>query len=195
MPKLLRQSKFSTLSESTLSLSPLATMASETDLKELQDQPNRCRQDDHLNREQEENDLHKIAEMQELFEKLQKEIAEKDAQIADSNKLIEQLKSRRIPSTPPHHSSLTSDSKAFDGQSCTPRAAELTSSRPLSKVNHLHRSRGECAVSYLKAGYPRPLQVSSGFSYLDGAPNTSLTNDFFSIPSKTSCMLDYPRPP
>jgi hypothetical protein len=177
-------------------------MASETDLKKLQDQPNRCRQDDHLNREQEENDLHKIAEMQELLEKLQKEIAERNrqiaerkAQLADQDKLIEQLKSQRIPSTPPHHSSLTSDGRAFDGQPCTPRAAELTSSRPLSKVNHLHRSRGECAVSYLKAGYPRPLQVSSGFSYLDGAPNTSLTNDFFSIPSKTSCMLDYPRPP
>jgi phage-related minor tail protein len=118
-------------------------MASERDLKELQDQPNRRRQNDHLNREREENDLHKIAEMQELLEKLQKEIAERDTQIAERNtqiaegnarladqdKLIEQLKSQRIPSTPPHHSSLTSDGKAFDGQPCTPRAAELTSSR------------------------------------------------------------------
>ena len=46
-----------------------------------------------------------------------------------------------------------------------------------------------------RSSYPRPLQASSGFSYLDGAPNASLINDFFSIPSKTSCMLDYPRLP
>ena len=92
-------------------------MASERDL-ELQDQRNRRRQDDHLNRER-ENDLHHKTpkQMQELVEKLRKEIAEKD-------KVIEQLTSQKIPSAPLHHSSLTSDGKAFDDQSCTPRAAE-----------------------------------------------------------------------
>jgi hypothetical protein len=55
-------------------------MASERDLKELQDQRDRRQQDDHLNREREENDLHHKTpkEMQELVEKLQKELAEKD---------------------------------------------------------------------------------------------------------------------
>jgi DNA repair exonuclease SbcCD ATPase subunit len=113
-------------------------MAPERDLKELQDRRDRRRQDDHLNREREKNDLHhKIKEVQELLEKLRKELAEKDIQLAendiqlaendiqlaDNDKVIEQLKSQKIPSTPPHHSSLTSDGKAFDGQSCTPRAA------------------------------------------------------------------------
>jgi hypothetical protein len=81
-------------------------MASERDLKELQDQQDRCRQGDHLNREREENDLHHKTpeEMQELIEKLQKELAEKDTQLADKDKVIEQL-----------HSSLTSNGKTFDG--------------------------------------------------------------------------------
>jgi hypothetical protein len=115
-------------------------MASESDLKKLQDQQGRQRQRDRRNKERKEKDLpHKPAEqiqefkkmsaeqIQKKFEEMQQEMLKK---LAEKDKMIEQLQSqsRKIASTPPHHSSLTFYSKAFDGQSCTPRAAELTSS-------------------------------------------------------------------
>jgi hypothetical protein len=120
-------------------------MASEKDLKELQDQQASQRQSDHLNREQEEHLRRKSAEqthefgkmsaeqIQKVFEEMQKkhdaQLAEKDALLAKKDTEIKQLRSEENPSTPPHHTSLIPDGKAFDSQSCTPRAAELTSSR------------------------------------------------------------------
>jgi hypothetical protein len=112
-------------------------MASERDLKELQDQQASQRQSDRRNRAQEENGLpHKPAEQTQESEKMSaeqiqkmfEEMREMRKKLAQQAEVIKQLQSEKIPSTPPHHSSLTSYSKAFDGQSCTPRAAELTSS-------------------------------------------------------------------
>jgi hypothetical protein len=114
-------------------------MASERDLKELQARQDRRRQDDHLDGEGEENDLHHKMpkKVQELVEKLRKELAkkdtqlaEKDTQIAKQEEKIERLESRKNPSTPQRRSSLISGGKAFDGQSCTPRAADIFQTLP-----------------------------------------------------------------
>jgi hypothetical protein len=94
-------------------------MASKKDLKELENQQARRREDDYRDREGEGNDLHHKMpkEAQELIEKLQKELAKKDTQIAQQEEKIERLESRENPSTPQRRSSLTSGGKAFDGPS------------------------------------------------------------------------------
>ena len=100
-------------------------MASKRDLKKLQDRQHLSRQQDHLNREQEENDHHhKTREQRERWEQLEGLVEKLQKDLAERDKVIERLESQKNPSTPPHHSSPTPYGKAFDGQSCTPRATE-----------------------------------------------------------------------